>query len=88
MRPKLTAGFAKEVEEVKMWPATIQSATAAGIRFGFWSTSKRINSTNPKVAITSPRKTPVPSRSTELMTKAGLSNIRFARAAPLSVPNT
>ena len=35
IRPIVTAGFAKEVEEVKMCPANIHAATEAAIRCDF-----------------------------------------------------
>lgn len=88
-RPIVTAGFAKEVEEVKMWPANIHAATEAAIRCDFSNCTKsRIKRTSPNVATTSPKKVPAENLPVALISSQGTSNMRFASTAPEIAPTT
>ena len=58
----VTAGFAKEVDEVKKYAEPIQAATATGIRFPCPRFERiPISAIRPAVAITSPISRPKPS---------------------------
>ena len=85
--PKVTAGLANEVEEVKRWPANIQAAIAGAMRLSFPRfTSCRIIRTSPVLATISPMNAPEDSLLT-LLIKTSCSNIREAARAPNKAPS-
>src|ERR1700716_3632788 len=89
IRPTVTAGFAKDVELVNQYAAPMYAPTAAAdseaqpVR-----ASAKITAISPAVGTTSPTKCPMVNRSLVKISNAVLSNMTFARTAPMMPPDT
>lgn len=88
-RPKVTAGLANEVDDVKKYAEPIQAATETGIhlsRLRWLSTP--ITVSNPAVAKTSPIKVPTDALECSEICMAGKLNMAFATIAPAAAPSS
>ena len=86
-RPMVTAGLAKDVDDVKKYAAPIHAGTSAGPRLPRpVRVSAPMTSSRPAVATTSPSQMLPPVRTFAEAVTAGSENIRFARIAPAHAP--
>ena len=88
-RPTVTAGLAKDVEEVNQYAAPMYAPTAAGATLVRpVRANAKISRTRPAVATTSPSQRGTPVRTCCDQLTAGRSNMTFARIAPETAPAT
>jgi len=87
-RASVTAGFAKDVEDVNQYAAVMYAPTAKGTALGRRRTHPQITARSPKVATNSLAPWAMPDRSCVEAKNAGLPNMKCATATPAKAPTT
>src|SRR5262249_42143554 len=85
-RARVTAGFAKLVEDVNQYAAAMYAPTANGTALERRRAHPQITDRRPKVATSSPRSCGAPARAWVDAEKIGSSNIASANATPAYAP--